>query len=230
MLNLCAATAFFLFTHIGIAGTRLRDVIVGRLGDRRYTVFYSLLSTVGTVWLFFAYLDAPYVALWGQLQGLRALAAVVMLLAFLFIGIGLLSRPSTLFGEAALNYRLTDVAGIVRVTRHPILVGLLLWSVMHMIVNGDVAALILFGSLTLLTAVGVVSMDSKRRTRLAADWPEFAAHTSIIPFAAILGGRNRIALAEIGWWRPAAAVLAFLLALDLHARIIGISPLPAGWF
>lgn len=229
MLNLVLATAFFLFTHIGIAGTRLRFAIVDRVGPRAYIVFYSAISTVGTLWLFFAYLDAPYVELWGQLQGLRVVALGTMLLSFIFVVAGLASRPSTLFGEAALDYRLDDVAGIARVTRHPILIGLLLWTVTHMIVNGDVAALILFGSLTVLTALGVVSMDAKRKRRLGDDWEAFAEHTSIVPFGAIAAGRNRFVFAEIGWWRLAAALVAFLATLALHARITGISPLPVGW-
>lgn len=230
MLNLALATAFFLFTHIGVAGTRLRSRIVERIGSRRYVVFYSLVSAAGTVWLFQAYLTAPYVELWGQLQSLRTLALPVMLLSSAFVVLGLTSRPSTLFGERALEYRVADISGIIRVTRHPILIGLLLWSVMHMIVNGDAAALMLFGGLTLLTALGIASMDAKRRARLGDDWEDFAGRTSVFPFAAILAGRNRLVAAEIGWWRPAAALLVFLLAIDLHARNLGISPLPAGWF
>jgi uncharacterized membrane protein len=228
MTNLILATGFFLFTHIGIAGTGLRGTLVERVGHRNYIVFYSLISAAGMIWLFAAYLGAPYVELWGQLYGLRLAALIVMFLSFAFIAIGLTSSPSTLFGDAALEYRLDDAPAIVRVTRHPILVGLLLWSVTHMIVNGDTAALILFGSLTLLTALGIVSMDTKRKKRLGDDWPSFAAATSIAPFAAILQRRNRLALAEIGWWRLALAAVAFLAMLDLHVRLIGVSPLPAG--
>lgn len=226
MTNLILATAFFLFTHIGIAGTRLRFAIVERVGHTRYIVLYSLISTVGTIWLFVAYLGAPYVELWGQLHGLRLLTLIVMFISFVFLTLGLTSSPSTLFGDAALEYRLEDVAGIVRVTRHPILVGLLLWSVTHMLVNGDVAALILFGSLTLLTALGIASMDTKRARRLGADWAAFAAATSITPLLAIVQRRNRLAMREIGWWRIGLALAAFLLMLDLHLRVIGVSPLP----
>ena len=71
MLNLVLATSFFLFTHIGIAGTRLRFAIVRRIGTRRYTIFYSAISAVGTVWLFAADRAAPYVELWGQVDGAR---------------------------------------------------------------------------------------------------------------------------------------------------------------
>lgn len=230
MLNLILAAAFFFATHVGIAGTRLRGDIVGRIGARRYALFYSILSIVGVVWLFWAYLTAPYVELWGQLYGLREAALIVMFIAFMFICVGLLSKPSTLFGAAALEYRAGDVAGILRVTRHPILVGLLLWSVTHMIVNGDVAALILFGSLTALTVIGVASMDAKHRDRLGSDWAPLAACTSVTPFAAIASGRNRLVVAEVGAWRPATALAVFLVTLDLHVRVIGVSPLPPSMF
>ena len=61
MLNLIFATAVFLLTHVGIAGTRLRFDIIDRIGSTRYTVFYSFISTVGFVWLLMAYLGAPYI-------------------------------------------------------------------------------------------------------------------------------------------------------------------------
>jgi len=101
-----------------------------------------------------------------------------------------------------------------------------LWSVTHMIVNGDAAALILFGSLTLLTAVGIVSMDAKRAQHLGDDWAPFAAQTSVTPWLAIWRGRNRFVAAEIGWWRSLAVVAVFLLMLMLHIVVIGVSPLP----
>lgn len=227
MLNLLLATAFFLGTHAGIAGTRLRFVIIDRIGQRFYVVLYSVLSTVGTVWLFTAYLTAPYVELWGQVAGSGFVVLCAMFLAFLFVVIGLTARPATLFGEQALDYTRKDVAGVVRITRHPVLVGLLIWSITHMIVNGDVAALILFGGLTVLTALGVGSMDAKHRARIGGDWKELAQHTSVVPFAAIIRGRNRLVMREVGWRRLLVTILIFVVMLDLHTRIIGVSPLPA---
>jgi len=227
MLNLALAAAFFLGTHAGIAGTRLRFVIIERIGNRSYVVLYSVLSTVGTVWLFTAYLTAPYVELWGQVAGSGFVVLFTMFFSFLFLVLGLTARPATLFGEQALDYTLKDVTGVVRITRHPILVGLLIWSITHMIVNGDVAALILFGGLTFLTALGIGSMEAKHRDRLGDEWVDVARHTSIVPFAAIARGRNRLVMREIGWRRLLGAILIFVVMLDLHVRIIGVSPLPA---
>jgi uncharacterized membrane protein len=59
---------------------------------------------------------------------------------------------------------------------------------------------------------------------LGAAWEPFAAQTSIVPFAAVVAGRNRLSLSEVGIWRLAMAVVAYALMLVGHAPIIGISP------
>jgi len=50
--------------------------------------------------------------------------------------------------------------------------------------------------------------------------------TSIVPFAAIAAGRNRFIPREIGLWRWAIALLAYLLMLGGHAPVVGVSPFP----
>jgi hypothetical protein len=49
---------------------------------------------------------------------------------------------------------------------------------------------------------------------------QFAAVTSNVPFAAIVGGRNRLgpAVAEIGLWRPLLAIVVYCVAFYLHGR------------
>jgi uncharacterized membrane protein len=110
---------------------------------------------------------------------------------------------------------------MVRITRHPFLWGVALWAVVHLIVNGDLASLILFGSLLVLAVGGTVSIDAKRRRNFGDQWTRFANATSNVPFVAIAGGRNRLgaALAEIGVWRSMAAILAYAAAFYLHGRL-----------
>ena len=119
-----------------------------------------------------------------------------------------------------------DIArGIGRITRHPFLWGVALWALVHLIVNGDLASLILFGSLLLLALGGTVAIDAKRRHRFRSGSAHFAQTTSGVPFAAILSGRNRIglALSEIGIIRPLVAVLAYALIFYFHGRLFGAS-------
>ena len=78
-----------------------------------------------------------------------------------------------------------------------------------------------------MSFAGTVSIDAKRRRVLGdAAWDAFAQRTSIVPFAAILAGRNTLDLQELGWWRPLAGLAAYALFLGGHAHIIGVSPWP----
>jgi uncharacterized membrane protein len=74
---------------------------------------------------------------------------------------------------------------------------------------------------------GTVSIDRKRQRLLGAAWEPFAAQTSIVPFAAIAAGRNQFIPREIGLWRWAIALLAYVLMLGGHAPVVGVSPFPA---
>ena len=69
---------------------------------------------------------------------------------------------------------------------------------------------------------GIPSIDAKRRRLQGASWEGFAAKTSIMPFGAILAGRNSLNWREIGLWRPAIAPAAYALMLDGHSQIIGV--------
>ena len=94
----------------------------------------------------------------------------------------------------------------------------------HLLVNGNLAALLLFGAVLVTTLNGMVSIDRKRRRALGALWDEFEAQTSRLPFAAILTGRTRLELTEFHVWQVALAVALFSGVFWLHG-IIGPSPL-----
>lgn len=224
MSSLIAASAFFLLIHFGVSGTRLRDVAVARMGEGRYRAAFALASVVGIVWMSTAYARAPTVELWGQLSDLQPLAFALVLVAFLFVGIGLATPSPTRVGMESKLAQGTDIArGIVRITRHPFLWGVALWALVHLIVNGDLASVIFFGSFLLLALGGAPFIDAKRRRSFGDEWNRFAQATSNVPFAAIAAGRNqlRLALREIGILRPVIAIAAYGLLLVLHGRLFG---------
>ncbi len=224
MSSLIAASAFFLLIHFGVSGTRLRDVLVARMGAGPYQGVFALGSIIGILWMIHAYGRAPTVELWGQLLGLRPLAFPLVFLAFLLAGIGLATPSPTQAGrESKLSQGTDIVRGIVRITRHPFLWGVALWALVHLIVNGDLASLIVFGSLFLLALGGTASIDAKRRRIFGEDWNRFAQTTSNVPFAAILAGRNQLrpAVSEIGIVRPVIAAAAYALIFVFHERLFG---------
>jgi uncharacterized membrane protein len=223
MFNLIAASIYFLLIHFVVSGTRLRDTLVARLGEAPYRGAFSFASLIGLVWMIYAYRHAPTVHLWDQPMGLRPITFVLVFFAFLFVVIGLATPSPTQVGMESKLAEGTDIArGIVRITRHPFLWGVALWALIHLVANGDLASLILFGSLLLLALGGTVAIDAKRR-RFGNGWAQFAQTTSSVPFSAILSGRNNIvsALREIGVVRPLVAVLAYVLIFCFHGRFFG---------
>src|SRR5215472_13822736 len=219
MLNLIAASAYFLVIHFGVSGTRLRDALVARLGPGPYRGAFALASILGLVWMIYAFRHAPAVPLWGIVLGLRPAAYVLVFIAFLFAVIGVATPSPTRVGMESKLAQGPDIArGLVRITRHPFLWGTALWALVHLIINGELAALILFGTLLVLALGGTAAIDAKRRRLFGDQWAQFAAVTSNVPFAAITAGRNRLApvVREIGAWRALLAIALYVVAFYLH--------------
>ena len=93
MLDLIAASVFFLLIHFGVSGTPLRDALTARLGEGPYRGAFALASLAGLAWMIYAYDRAPTVELWGLLLGFRPAAYVLVLIAFIFAVVGLTVDP-----------------------------------------------------------------------------------------------------------------------------------------
>ena len=218
---------FWLGLHLIVAGP-LRSPLVAKFGERYFFGIFSLLSIAGLGWLVVAYRMAPYVPLWSTIPALGWLVYVLVFLAFLLVVAGGgPTNPTTTKPSQMIDNKL-PVYGITRVTRHPRLCGVSLWAIAHLLINGQLAALLLFGALLVTTLNGMGSIDRKRRRSLGALWDEFEAQTSRLPFAAILTGRTRFELAEFHVWQVALAVALFAGVFWLHG-VIGPSPLWVLW-
>lgn len=226
MASLLAACAFFLGIHVVISGSPLRGVIVGRIGERAYLGLFSLLSLIGMVWLARAYGRADGSWLWSPPLALRWVAPLLILVALLFVVVGLTTpSPTAAGGEGQLDAQ-EPARGILRITRHPFLWGVALWAITHLALNGDSASLALFGTLLGLALIGPLLIDAKRRRAFGPKWERFAAVTSNVPFAAAVAGRNAMRLGEIGTWRIALAVAVWAALLAVHPWLFGVSALP----
>jgi uncharacterized membrane protein len=213
---LIVAALAWLAVHIGLAGTPARAALIRALGEQRYRGVFSLLSLATLAFMIFAYRGAGTTPLWNAPAWLVAVVDAAMLLAFLLLAAALIKPRGVGDGPR----------GIFRVTRHPINAALGLWAGLHLLANGDSAAAVFFGAFLLTVLFGLPSTDA----RLARQDPERAAAlhgaTSRLPFLAILSGRNRLALGEIGWLAPLVGLLAWAAVLHLHQWAIGVSPLP----
>jgi uncharacterized membrane protein len=233
MSMLFAAVAVFLGIHLLISGTRVRDAITGAIGEGAYLGLFSLASVAAIAWLAISYNGASISGdnrlLYDLGRGAHDLAIPLVLIAFAIGVPGLLMPNPTSVRQESAATRDNAVRGVLRITRHPFLWGVALWSALHLAVNGDLASVVLFGTFCALAILGTFSIDAKRRRKLGAKWETFAARTSNIPFAAIFTGRNSFSAREYFDWRFAAALAIFAAALFAHARVFGVSPFPNGW-
>ena len=223
MTALVLSALSFIGIHIGVSGTTLRDRAVGTIGLNAYMVAFSIASVAALVWLIGSYKDAAYLPTWGMLEVWKPVMLVLMLPAFLLVVVGLTTPNPTSVAQEALAAQ--PPRGIVQVTRHPFLMGVALWSALHLVGNGDVASLLFFGAMLVVSVAGALSIDAKRRRVLgAAAWDVFARRTSVLPFAAILAGRAKLDLPGIGWWRLGGGVAAYALMLGGHLHLVGVNP------
>ncbi|HKM61799.1 MAG TPA: NnrU family protein [Acidisphaera sp.] len=223
MVALALAALLWVVVHVGVAGTRLRDEIAGRLGDGGFRGAFSIMSVIAIALLVLAYNRAPYDKLWVAPAVLRWVLAVVMLGAFVLFGCAVLIRsPTAIGGESELA---AEPRGILRVTRHPMLNSFAIWAAVHVLGNGDVASVLFFGAFLVTAAAGMPSIDAKLAARTGPAFQRLAARTSIIPFGAIASGRNRLVVGEIGWQGVLLGVVLWAVLLASHRWIFGVSPL-----
>jgi len=216
-LTLIIATLVFLGIHV-LPSTPLRALAVRTIGERAWLGLFGLASLAGLAWMVSAYSRAPFEALW---PGLRLVPVTLLPIALVLLACGLLSRNPTVIGQAASLKREDPARGIIRVTRHPVMWAVMLWAGAHLLAIGSLQAVVFYGGLLLLAAVGTTLQDARKAKTLGEDWQRFAARTSNLPFGAILQGRNRLSWREIGWWRPAAGLALFALLLSLHPWLFG---------
>jgi len=218
MEALALATAAFLATHF-VSSTPLRPALVNAIGEWPYRGAYSLVAFLTLGWMIWAYAQAPREALlWTPL---RLVPLLAMPLALVLIVTGYWRNPSLVGAEKLLKSE-DPARGMIRITRHPLMWGVMLWAAAHILARADAKSIVFFGGFLVLAALGTVLMDHRKRND--PDFRRFAAVTSNIPFLAIAQGRNRLAWREIGWTRPAAGLALFAALFIFHAALFGARP------
>lgn len=225
MVFLILAAFLWVGVHVGIAGTAVRGRIAARLGDNGFRGAFSLVSVVAISLLIIAWKSAPIVPLWFPSTTGGWVIVAVMLVAFvLFAGSVVRPNATSVGQEAALE---REPTGVFRITRHPMLWSFALWGACHIASNGNVAATLFFGAFALTALLGMPSIDAKIAAREPVRFALYARKTSIIPFAAIVGGRNRLVPAEL--LRPVLiGAAAWAVLLFAHPYIFGVWALPMG--
>lgn len=217
---------WFVGGHLVLSSLEVRQKLVARLGERTFQRLYSVLVAIGLGGTIWAYMQAPYNELWPPFRWTRYVPLVVMPIALLFLVAGFTTKTPTQVGQHESLKGSPQVVGILRITRHPQLWGYVLFAVSHLPPNGDQAALLFFGAFAALAIFGMMHIERRREATHGAAWQSFAAQTSLIPFFAIIEGRNELVLREIGWWRLLLTLVLYGVLLASHEFLFGASPLP----
>jgi uncharacterized membrane protein len=199
--------------------------LISVLGEKAYLGLYSAVSLGALVWMSLSYGDAPYVPVWEPPPGLRHLSLILVPLAFVLLVFAVASpNPTSIAGRAVL--KTGEARGIFAITRHPMMWALILWSVAHLLANGDLASILLFGTILLTAAVGMVLLDHRKAREAPEGFARLKASSSLVPFAALLGGQARARFTWADAVKAVAGLALFGAVLMAHQTLFGVSPLP----
>ncbi|MDH5773046.1 MAG: NnrU family protein [Rhodospirillaceae bacterium] len=226
MTDLIITIAIFIVAHMLPAIGPLRRGIIKTIGKTPYIVGFSLMSLGLLGWVGIAYAEAPYRELWVLPGFILWLPALLMPLATILL-VAVFTNPNPLSIALKSDGFNENKMGVVAITRHPLLVALLLWSVSHMVINGDMASVLLFGLFTIMSLGGPVSIEKRKKQKMSADqWQRLSAATSFMPFWAMVAGRARLNIATIGWPTIVAGLVLYGVLFYLHPEFIGAMPHP----
>ncbi|KAL1561347.1 zeta-carotene isomerase [Salvia divinorum] len=187
-----ALVAIFALVHSGLAS--LRDAGEKLIGERAFRVLFAGVSLPLAVTTVVYFINHRYdgVQLW-QLQGtpgLHELLWFANFVSFLFL------YPSTfnLLEVAAVDKPKMHLweTGIMRITRHPQMVGQVIWCLAHTIWIGNSVTAAASVGLIAHHLFGVWNGDRRLAIRYGEAFEAVKSRTSVIPFAAILDGRQKL--------------------------------------
>ena len=179
--------ALFFGAHIFTTRREARARVIASIGDGPYKIAYALISLAGLVlivWGFAHYRSTEWINVWTPPKALKHLNVLLMLPAVILV--------------AAAYIR----GRIYATVKHPMLAGVKLWAFGHLLANGDLGGIILFGSFLAWAVFDRISL--KRRTDPGA------------PPIPVGGVGNDLIAVGVG-------VVAYLaLAFAFHPVVIGV--------
>jgi uncharacterized membrane protein len=217
------ALLLFLTLHIIPAIPAIRAHLIGLAGRRIYLLVYSVVSLLLLGWVFHAAMQLEFVPLWDPAawQAWVPLVLTPLAMALLLAG---LSSPNPV--SVTLRGTTAEPGAVTAITRHPVLWGFALWAGSHLVPNGDVRSLLLFGSFFAFALLGIWMTERRARRRLGEQWNAITLATSVVPFRALLTRRARLRVDGplISGILGSAALTAWLL-LGGHAALFNADPL-----
>jgi uncharacterized membrane protein len=156
---------------------------IEKIGEPRYKLAFTLTIALSLALIIGGWKSAEYVSLYPVAMSTRWLALALMLVSIILFAVSATRN----------NFK--------RWLRHPQMLSVILWSIAHLLSNGDAASLVLFGGLALWAAIEIVAIN-----RRDGEWQKPARQPRKNDVIAVLAG-----------------LLGFVTALLLHPWLSGVS-------
>ena len=184
MIFLIIGLTVFFTIHTLPWNPAMRETLLGGLGLTGYRILFAVGSAIGLVLTIFGYGISPKPLLWITPEIGPRIATFFMPLAFILIAAAYLG------------------SNIKRVTAHPMLWGIAIWATVHLINNGDLPSVLLFGGF-LLYSLGAMASANKRGAAPATETVPTLRDT----VAVVVGMAAAFAVAYFHWVLFGAAAI-----------------------
>ncbi len=202
---LAVGLAMFFVVHLISGIYELHRPVTAIMGQAGYRTTHALFALGGLVLIGMGYSDAPFVPLYEPPSWGASITLLVMPLAIVLLIGGGLSKD------------------LKRVTRHPMLWGVTLFSALHLLSNGDQASMMIFGPFFVYGLLGMWLTDRKKRLSDPEAWERDSRPTSVFPFVAIRQGRAGPPAGDKGLKAVLIGLAIYILLAHGHQWLSGVA-------
>ncbi len=206
----------FTVTHVGMSSLRLRPRLVGAVGETGFLALYSIVALAIFVPLMRLYFTSKHA---GEMLWMLPRGPLLTFVVYVGMGVALVLfvasfvQPSPAgMAPAALTPR-----GVQRITRHPMVMAFVVFSLVHLLPNGSTADVAFFGGFAAFALIGAAHQDRRKLVTGPAGYRAFCEQTPFLPFT---GKETLLGLRELS---PIALVVGILLT-------VGVRYFHASWF
>jgi uncharacterized membrane protein len=208
-------------THVLLSHGSIRSGLIRALrGEWPFRGLHSLVSFAtlgGAVAIFWGHRHLGPV-LWEVPRLVELVVALPLMLAAMVLLVLSLANPS----PASMVPGKVEARGVLRITRHPMNMAFAVFGLAHLVATGVLGDVFFFGQFLVVGVIGAFHQDARKAREGGEEYAEFKRQTSVIPFAAVLRGRNRLEASELAFPMFVIGVAAFVALVVFHGSLFGV--------